>query len=453
MQTGLTARRDRANLAIAMAITALVGLISVCVNALDQLYAFFAVHANAAFVHVLLNGLFFWLLVLLVVAFWRWRQSERAGANLKRVIEGINPDTLLVVDPDRTIRLTNPTVKPMFGYAETEVLDHRTDMLYEDRRADPARPREIYEALQRKGYHLGAAIGRRRDGQPFPMEIITGELPGEEGAVLLLRDISDRVQAEARRHQTEEQMRHWQYLESFGVLAGGVAHDFNNILTGVVGNADLALTAEGLPAEVRENLREILLSAQRAAAICRDLLTYAGRLRPRLEPLTLSATLREYMDHVRELVPANMDLRWELAETLPTIMGDAGQMRALLQNLVCNAVEAINGRSDGRIVVRTAVRECDAADLACGRGAAHATPGRYVALEVEDNGDGIDPSQHERIFDPFFSTRFPGRGLGLAAAIGIARGHHAVLKVRSATGAGATFTVWFPAPRAAGETP
>lgn len=438
------ARRSRVNLAIAMGITALVGIISVCINMLDSLHRFFSTHSQMRLAHWLLNGLFFWLLFLLALAYWRWRQSEKSREQLKVVLDGINPDTLLVVSPERTILMSNPTITPMFGYRQEEVLHRGTDLLYQDRRTDPARPREIYEALQRKGYHIGGAVGLRSDGRQFPMEVITGELGRCAGAVLLLRDITDRVHEDKRRHQTEEQMRRWQYLESLGVLAGGVAHDFNNILTGVLGNADLALNTGTVPVEVRRNLEEIVASAQRAARICRELLTYAGQMRPRLETLDLATALEREAKTLQTLVPPHIELRWECGTPAETLRADPHQFRQLLQNLVSNACEAI-GTQPGVIIVRAGRRQCDAEFLRHTQGAPHPAPGPYVFVSVADTGEGISPADVERIFEPFFSTRFPGRGLGLASALGIARGHHGVLHVASSIPEGTIFTVLMPA--------
>jgi len=438
----LHTQRTRVNLALAMAITGLVAIINVGVNQFETLQRYLQPQGASHLVGIVINGLFLWLVILLALAFLRWRSSEQSRRALRSVIEGINPDSLLVVSPDRTIQMCSPTVQPMFGYTPDELRGLSTDRIYLDRRQNPRRPREIYEALERRGYHVGIATGLRRNGSRFPMEIITGDLHRHDGAVLLLRDITDRVGDEERRHQQEEQMRRQQYLESLGVLTGGVAHDFNNILTGVLGNADLALTAEELPADVRDNLREIVVSAQRAATICRDLLAYAGRCRAHLEPIDINKALQEDQDATRALIPVHIEWRWEPTET-PPVLADAHQIRQLVMNLVSNAVEAI-GVKPGTVTVSTGVRTCDAAYLREARGNPHPPPGSYVFIAVTDTGDIIEEANPERVFEPFFSTRFPGRGLGLASALGIMRGHHGVLHIHSTAGEGSVFTALLP---------
>jgi two-component system cell cycle sensor histidine kinase/response regulator CckA len=241
----------------------------------------------------------------------------------------------------------------------------------------------------------------------------------------------------------EQQMLQSQKLESLGVLAGGIAHDFNNLLTGILGNADLARTEMSPLAPGRANLEAIESAARRAADLCRQLLAYSGRGRFLVEPLSLR-DLVEKMGHLLKMSAGRAVVELHLAASVPAIEGDAAQLRQVVMSLVVNACEAI-GERNGKVSITVGAAPCDAEYL---KGCVATDPlpeGEYVYLEVQDNGEGIPPAAMSRIFDPFFSTRFAGRGLGLPAVLGIVRGHRGGLRVGSEAGEGTTFRLLFPA--------
>ncbi len=263
-------------------------------------------------------------------------------------------------------------------------------------------------------------------------------------AVAVEREIEEARDRREKRN-LEEQLRHAQRLESLGVLAGGVAHDFNNILTGILGNASLA--AEILPRqhEVCPLLDAVVSSAQHAAVLTRQLLAYAGKGQFLVEQVDLSRLVREAEQLLRVSVTRNIELKFDLAQDLPPLAADPGQIDQVLMNLVINAGEAIGPDVAGQIDVRTSGAELPGGTLhgnVAGNGVA---AGRYVRLEVQDSGPGISPEVQARMFDPFFTTKFTGRGLGLSAVMGIVRAHNGSLQVTSEQGQGARFTVHFPA--------
>jgi len=239
------------------------------------------------------------------------------------------------------------------------------------------------------------------------------------------------------RKGAEERLREAQKLESIGLLAGGIAHDFNNLLVGVIGNASLAqdMVAAGNP--IAELLGGILKTGEQLAHLTRQMLAYPGKGRFFLEPLSLSDLIPEMRTLVQPSIPRKIELRLELEPELPLIEADRGQMQQIFLNLVLNAAEAI-GVDAGLITVKTGLLRIDsphATDLA---------PGKYVYLEVRDTGCGMDDATKGRIFDPFFSTKFLGRGLGLAAVSGIVRGHKGAITVTSSPGNGSCFTILLP---------
>jgi PAS domain S-box-containing protein len=254
----------------------------------------------------------------------------------------------------------------------------------------------------------------------------------------------NRRMAEEVRQKFEAKVLQAQKLESLGVLAGGIAHDFNNLLTAILGNANLALMDLAPESSARDNLRSIEEASCRAAELCRQMLAYAGRNRFVAEPLNLSRLVRELTHLLHVSVSKKALLRCVLAEDLPAIEADPAQLRQVAMNLIINASEAI-GEAEGVIAIFTGTMQCDEAFLRECHPAGSLACGKYVYLEVIDSGCGMDPEALARIFDPFYTTKFSGRGLGLASVLGIVRQHRGNIKVESAPGRGTTFRVLFPA--------
>ncbi|MDH3254399.1 MAG: response regulator [Acidobacteriota bacterium] len=241
-----------------------------------------------------------------------------------------------------------------------------------------------------------------------------------------------------------EEVLQAQKLVSLGVLAGGIAHDFNNILTGVLGNAELALASLTPGTPVHEYVLDVELAARRAADLSRELLAYAGKEKLTVEPLDLS----ELIDEARQLVAVSLAkkprITYELPRDIAAIEADATQMRQILLNLITNAAEA--GRdSDNVIAVRSGEMSCDAEYLRRTWSTGELEPGPYVFLEVSDSGIGMDEETRSRIFQPFFTTKVTGRGLGLAAVVGIVQRHGGAIQVASVPEEGTRIRVLFPA--------
>ena len=183
------------DLIIVLFIAIIVAIFSLFVGLADRFYNFFSVYAGMPIIRFIIVEASILLLGLLWIAYRRWRISYKRHVELENIINGINPDVLLVVDPQRDIIVCNSSVSRMFGYNIDEVIGKQTDFLYSDRRINPEYTGEIYETLEKEGFHIGEAKGIRKGGETIPLEIITGNLSGREGAVLLLRDISERKSA------------------------------------------------------------------------------------------------------------------------------------------------------------------------------------------------------------------------------------------------------------------
>ena len=280
---------------------------------------------------------------------------------------------------------------------------------------------------------------KRKDGQVRVMQgsARVFDLPGRKLTLTAARDLTDQ-------RNLEQQMLHSQKLESLGVLAGGIAHDFNNLLTGILGNADLAKMEMSPLAPACTSLEGIEVAARRAADLCRQLLAYSGRGRFVIQAVDLQELVEE-MGHLLSIsISKKVVLKYHFSKDLPTIEVDATQVRQVVMNLIVNASEAVGERS-GVISITTGLAHCDDAYLHGCFGADGIAEGDYVYLEVADTGHGMDKATQDRIFDPFFSTKFTGRGLGLAAVLGIVRGHKGAIKVYSEPNRGTTFKLLFPA--------
>ncbi len=269
----------------------------------------------------------------------------------------------------------------------------------------------------------------------------------ENGDVLwtgVLYDITGRIHQEEERRKIEEGLQQTQRLESLGVLAGGIAHDFNNILTAILGNAELALMDMSESAPSRPRLEAINKASLRAAGLCRQMLAYSGKGRFVIRPVDLSEVVEEMSRMLEVSISKKTILNFRLAKELPSIEADVSQIQQIIMNLIINASEAIGEENNGVIYIATGLIECDRKYLQEAQLTKDLEEGYYVYLEVADTGCGMDRETIARIFDPFFSTKFTGRGLGLSAVQGIVRGHKGAMKIYSEPGKGTTFKVLFP---------
>lgn len=282
--------------------------------------------------------------------------------------------------------------------------------------------------------------------------IADSALPGQH-TVCVVRDLTERVATEKRQRRLELDLERNQALQGLAVLAGGVAHDFNNLLGGVVGNAELALRRlpAGSPVKVIECLSEIKVYAKEAAALSRQMLAYAGRRSLAIAELDLNHEIEEALRLVRTTVVARANLQLHLGKELPRVQADPTQFKQVVTNLLLNAAESL-AQTRGNVKVTTRATHLDDADLLRSSAPEGITPGHYIEVAVEDTGVGISGELRERIFQPYFSTKAQGRGMGLAAACGIARTHRGWLSVESTVGSGSRFAFWLPVATASAES-
>ena len=283
---------------------------------------------------------------------------------------------------------------------------------------------------------------RRADGSLVWCELTAqGTHAGSSAAVTCItRDITERI-------RTEEILRAASRMEATATLAAGVAHDFNNLMTSILGNAELLLTDPEFPDAV-SRLSQIADSAKRGGALAQQLLAYARGGKYQSQAVSVNEVVRQALHLQKHAMPPRIQLESDLDTNHPAVAADPVQIGQVITNLCINATEAIPGV--GRLTVRTRQVSLAAADVANKPGLA---PGPTVLIQVADSGTGIDPTVLARVFEPFFSTKFQGRGLGLAAAYGIVKNHRGYIGVESALGRGTTFSIYFPAIQASPELP
>jgi len=293
----------------------------------------------------------------------------------------------------------------------------------------------------------------------------TGDGPPDHYALCTVEDVTEltrRIQDYRTMHQTalaeaarnklleeekarmEERARHMHKLESIGVLASGISHDFNNLLAIIVGNTDIIVAGAADRDLVLRCAAEIHKASERAASLVSQILSYSGGGMFHLSVVDISALVEDMRYLLTAPMGKHIDVRFALAADLPPVVGDESQLQQILINLVTNASEAIPEGRRGAITITTDVLEADGDYLETTYLREQLPAGTYVYLDVADNGTGLDTGLLDKVFDPFFTTKFAGRGLGLAAVLGIVRAHKGAIRVDSVPGEGATFRILLP---------
>lgn len=259
------------------------------------------------------------------------------------------------------------------------------------------------------------------------------------GGVLVQRDVTKQRQQEEERRKLEEQLQRAQILESLGMMVGGVAHDYNNLLMGILGNIDLVITDS--PGDKNARLEQIKKSAMRLAELTQQLLAFAGKRTSSRKSVDLAELVKEMTGLISPTLPPNIDLSLEITPNFPVIHADAVQLRQVLTNLITNAADAI-GDKKGWMTIRLYSTELLEAEINALYLKHDLQPGRVLCLSVEDSGCGMSADTIPRIFEPFFTTKVSGHGLGLASTVGILKRHGYGLRIESTLGVGTNFTVY-----------
>ena len=294
----------------------------------------------------------------------------------------------------------------------------------------------IEETNEVKGFNLGAVDYITK---PFKPAILKRRVKTH----LELR------QAEKDKLTIEQQFQQCQKLESLGILAGGIAHDFNNILTIIMGHCHLIMVD---PDNAMARVLPIQKAAERAADLCSQMLVYAGKASIAKSEIDMKSLVEEMINMLKNTIQQNVLIKPDLASDVPLVHGDASQLRQIVMNLIINSSEAV-GEDQGEVIVSLKNITFSPGDLNKDHLGKVIPPGRYVCLEVTDNGCGMDDETKRRIFEPFFTTKFTGRGLGMSATLGIITAHKGSLQLTSRPGSGTTICVLLPIQKAASVSP
>ncbi|MCP3962077.1 MAG: response regulator [bacterium] len=372
--------------------------------------------------------------------------AEESMRMLERAVEQ-SIDGMVVSDLAGATEFLNEAWALMHGYEVPEVLGYDLNLFHtREQMQDEVYP--LLNQVREEGSFDGEVGHRHKDGSEFPTWMTVNLLldPEDEpvGVVAIARDITERRQAEEGQHKLEIKLQQAAKLESLGDLAAGIAHDYNNLLTGMMAHADLGLRELDPTSPAAEKIRQIAATAERAADLSDQLLAYAGEDEPEVETARLGDLLKEMEPQLRERISERTVLQYQLKRGLPLVDVDPAQLRRVVLCLVANATDAI-GSAEGVLTLRTSRVEAERGYFHGAQPSEDLPASEYVFFEVSDSGIGIDEDARARMFEPFFSTKPEGRGLGLATALGIVGAHHGAIKVYSQPDRGTTIEVLFPA--------
>jgi two-component system, cell cycle sensor histidine kinase and response regulator CckA len=379
------------------------------------------------------------------------KNAEERRTLLEFVVGQIQEPVLITTcdtdPPGPTIVYINSAFTQMTGYGPDEVLG-KSPSIFQDPGTDPALVARIRRSLSDRCACMEEIADPRRNGREFCLELHILPFRSEEGDVShfvgILRDITDRK-------RLERQLRQSQKMEAAGQLACGVAHDFNNILVSIIGNAELALAELAADSPARGSVEQILTAGQRAGELSAQMLAYFEGGRLAFQLVNLSRLAKEMAPLLETSNSRRTLYRYRLATQVPVIQGDPAQIRQMIMNLISNASQAI-GEQSGTITVTTGAMEYDRAGLRQTYLGENRRQGTYAYIEISDTGCGMDPDANRRIFEPGFIGKFGGRGLGLATVVNIVKGHRGAIQVTSQPERGTTFRILFPATRLPAET-
>lgn len=380
---------------------------------------------------------------------------KQARVERERLMTAIeqSQDSVIITDAQGIIQYVNPAFSRIAGYARQEMIGQQPDLLKSGQQ-ESAYFDAMWRHLQSGQPWEGSFINRAKDGRLYTEMASISPVVDEAGRitnyVAVSRDITQELEEAKERESLQAQLQQAQKMESFGRLAGGVAHDFNNMLQAILGYAELALEQVAPDQPVYGDLTEIQKVAQRSAALTQQLQLFARRQTLARELLELNDTISGLLPMFHHLAGADIEVIWQPQKDLPPVRIEVSQVDQLATNLFINARDALSG--SGQIVIKTQHRTVTNiihslhGDI---------TPGDYVVLSVADDGCGIPPDVLPHIFEPFFTTKKAGQGvgLGLATVYGIVQQSRGVIHMQSQVGKGTTLQVYLPSQTRGNQPP
>lgn len=375
-----------------------------------------------------------------IVGVWenvsRSHEEAEARALLFMAVEQAE-ESILITDPDGTIRYVNPAFERIYGYTREEVLG-KTPRTFRSGHHDAEFYREMWETISGGEVWTGSFVNRRKNGETFHETAVISPVRNREGRIVqyvaVKRDVTNEL-------QLEEQLRQSQKMEAIGKLAGGIAHDFNNLLTAITGYGEILQGRVSEDDPSRKEIEGILGAGTRAAALTRQLLAFSRKQMLQPKVLDLNRVVSGMGGMLRRLIGEDLELVVALAEDLWKVRVDPGQVGQVIMNLSVNARDAMEG--GGKLTIETANVTVDRS-YAMRR--PEVEPGEYAMVAVTDTGCGMDEETLARVFEPFFTTKPQGKGtgLGLSTVYGIVKQSRGYIWAYSEVGRGSTFKVYFP---------
>jgi PAS domain S-box-containing protein len=366
-------------------------------------------------------------------------ERKRLEDELKRLNTAIEQaaEAIIITDAEGLIQYVNPAFEKITGYSRREVAG-RTPRILKSGTHDPSFYRDLWKTIKGGAVWTGRITNRRKDGELIQEDVAISPFLNSAGRLTGFMALTRNVTEEVK---LETQLRHTQKVEVIGQLAGGIAHEFNSILTAIMGYASL-LKLKTNGDDVRgPYVEQILGATDKAAGLTRSLLDFGRKRIINPKPLALNEIVTGLQVLLSRLLSEDIEVRMELSPEKPVVMADAGQMDQVLMNLVTNARDAME--NGGVLTIRTGMRVIDEESA---RKDGFGRPGAYALISVSDTGSGMDEETKGRLFEPFFTTKGVGEGtgLGLSVVYGIVEQHGGHINVTSEPGRGTTFDVYVP---------
>jgi PAS domain S-box-containing protein len=382
-------------------------------------------------------------------------ERKQAEAEVQRLTMAIEQtgEVIMVTDPEGAIQYVNPAFEAVTGYTRREVLG-KNPRLLKSGKQDEAFYRNLWETIKSGRMWQGRIINKRKDGDLYTEDTTISPVKDRQGRIVsfvaVKRDITEHLRISEEKDRLQEELYQSQKMESIGRLAGGVAHDFNNMLNVILGYGDIILQKLHPDDPLRGDVEEMLKAGRRSADLTRQLLAFSRKqiLQPKV--LDLNEVVANIEKMLRRLIGEDIALELSLSKDLPNVKVDPGKVEQAIVNLAVNARDAMP--MGGRLLIETSEIELDEAYAESHHGA---VPGKYAVLSVSDTGCGMEKEVVARIFDPFFTTKEKGKGtgLGLATVYGIIKQSGGDIQVFSEPGKGTTFKLYLPATCERAEAP
>ncbi len=369
--------------------------------------------------------------------------SKITHSDLIDIIEHAN-DLVQSVAPDGSFIYVNKTWKKTLGYSDEEISRLKFFDIIADTCKDSCSAL-FSQVLKGRSLENVETTFKAKDGRLIYVEgscncrFENGKPISTRG---IFRDITDRKKSEAEKLQLQKRLEKAKLFESLGIMAGGIAHDYNNILMGILGFTELIKMKAASKEDVLRLIDQVEKSALRAAALTQQILAFSGASNISLETKNLTSLIEEIKPYISTTVPSNINVTYDLTASLPIDI-DSTQITQAITDVIQNSIEAI-GEEYGNIIIKTgytSLEEKSPDDIFI---IERPKPGVYSFIEIVDDGPGISERDIHKVFEPFYTTKFQGRGLGLSATLGIVRGHGGLISLKSAAGKGTCIRMFFP---------